>query len=162
MASARACSAAPSESATSLLNKKASEGDAGHMAGSAYCHSEVYDETEGGTDNIIAALKHNDRIHEINLGHVPNELLEEFAALAPEPFPVLTSLRLTSHRESPPVLPESFLGASVPSLRSLRPQASGFVAFHFRQYRHYFCLPMILIILNFGIFRIQDTFLLER
>jgi hypothetical protein len=71
------------------------------------------------TDSIVAALEHNDRVREIDLHYVPNQLLEEFAALLPEPFPVLTSLMLSSRDQSPPVIPESFLGASAPCLRHL-------------------------------------------
>jgi hypothetical protein len=71
------------------------------------------------TDSILAALEHTDRVREIVLETVPNQLLEEFAALPPDPFPVLTCLRLRSIYESPPVLPESFLGASAPRLRHL-------------------------------------------
>jgi hypothetical protein len=74
---------------------------------------------EEGADNIIAALEHNDLVREINLQNVPNLLLEGFAALSPEPFPVLTLLRLRPTHGSPPVLPASFLGASAPHLRYL-------------------------------------------
>ena len=73
-----------------------------------------------GADNIIAALEHNDRVYEINLGNVPNWLLKRLAGVMLGPFPSLTSLVFYSNDEPAPVLPESFLGGSAPRLRSLR------------------------------------------
>ena len=72
-----------------------------------------------GAHNIIAALERNDRVRELDLWNASSSLLEGFASLPPDPFPVLTSLQLHSNDESSPVLPESFLGASAPRLRSL-------------------------------------------
>jgi hypothetical protein len=72
-----------------------------------------------GAANVIAALKHSDRINEINIRGVPNPLLKRFAALRPEPCPALTSLHLGSKHKSPVVLPSSFLGASAPRLQLL-------------------------------------------
>jgi len=71
-------------------------------------------------DNIIAALEHNDRVYEINLGVVPGWLLERLATVMQEPFPVLTSLALWSDEERAPVPPDSFSSGSAPRLRSLR------------------------------------------
>jgi len=75
-----------------------------------------------GADNVIAGMKHKDRVCEITLTGVPSSLLasEIFAAVTQEPFPALTNLDLLSDVGSPPVLPDSFLGGSAPRLRTLR------------------------------------------
>jgi len=67
----------------------------------------------GGIENAIAAHELNDRIRKIVFKDVSDQLLEGFAAVPPQPFPVLTYLRLESSYGSLPVrvLPESFLGA---------------------------------------------------
>ena len=67
-----------------------------------------------GEDNIIAALKHNDRICDVELERVPGLVLKRFAAAMQESFPGLTHLSLwssdeTSNDETVPVLPETFL-----------------------------------------------------
>jgi hypothetical protein len=68
-------------------------------------------------DNIIAVLEHNDRICQIEFEYsTPG--LEKVLAVMQQPFPELTSLYLWSGYEMP-VLPDSFLGGSVPRLRSL-------------------------------------------
>lgn len=71
-----------------------------------------------GTDNIIAALERRDRVCEICLPFVPGRLLEKFVALMQGPFPALIHLTIQSNGESPPTLPDSFLGGSAPHLRS--------------------------------------------
>jgi hypothetical protein len=70
-------------------------------------------------DNIVALLKHNDRICEICLYKVPNLLLEKIcAALIQESFPVLTQLVLASRPEMGFVVPPGPLsGGSAPLLR---------------------------------------------
>ena len=74
---------------------------------------------EQGADNISAALDHRDRVCRISLWSVPNVLFGRFTAAMLEPFPQLTSLALRSDDESALVLPNSFLGGSAPSLRSI-------------------------------------------
>ena len=70
-------------------------------------------------ENIIAAFEQHERISEIYL-HVPNSVFAIFAAVMQEHLPALTRLRLkASNAEIAPVLPEEFLGGSVPDLRSL-------------------------------------------
>jgi len=76
-------------------------------------------EAPGAKSNIIAALEYHNRVREIDLRCVPGWLLERLAAMAQEPYPELTSLELRSNDESAPVLPDSFLGASAPRLRTL-------------------------------------------
>jgi hypothetical protein len=71
--------------------------------------------------NMISVLKRNDRVCKISIDGVPNSFLAEVAATR-ESFPALIELALSSppFGEDPPTLPESFLGGSVPCLRSLR------------------------------------------
>ena len=81
-------------------------------------------------DDIIAALKHNDRIFKIELLDVPSRQLERFVVAMQKPFPKLTSLNIgAAEREKdflyqtppppPPDFPDSFLGGSAPCLKSL-------------------------------------------
>ena len=78
-----------------------------------------------GVVNTIAALKHNDRVSQIDLDYFPFEYVESLAVLQ-KPFPELTHLKLgmTDHRYGRiqcdgPIFPDSFLGGSTPRLRSL-------------------------------------------
>jgi hypothetical protein len=72
-----------------------------------------------GMHNIIAALKHNDRVCEIELWRVPSSLLENVLVAMQVPFSALTDLRLASKDEPAPVVPDLFLGGSAPCLRNL-------------------------------------------
>ena len=72
-----------------------------------------------GVDNILAALKHNDRTCEIILNNVPSSQLETILSELQKPFPTLSSLCIFSIHETAPVQPDSFLGGSAPSLRAL-------------------------------------------
>ncbi|KAI9507657.1 hypothetical protein F5148DRAFT_1203178 [Russula earlei] len=72
-----------------------------------------------GADNIIAALEQRDRIRAIHLRDVPCSLLDTFAPLMHEPFPLLTSLLIRSYREWVPVPPDLSLCGSTPRLRRL-------------------------------------------
>ena len=69
--------------------------------------------------NIIAALRHNDRVSEIELWRVPSLLLEKVLVAMQEPFSALVDLRLASKDEPAPVVPDLFLGISAPCLRNL-------------------------------------------
>jgi hypothetical protein len=71
-----------------------------------------------GVDNVLDALKLEDRIHEINLQLVPSPLLKGIATLK-EPFKALTSLELQTTDENAPALPDSFLGGCAPRLQEL-------------------------------------------
>jgi hypothetical protein len=80
----------------------------------------VYDET---MDNIVAALERNDRVCEIFIKGISHDALEALAAMTAmqNPFPALTHFYLGSpvgESEIAPVLPDSFLGGSAPSLQS--------------------------------------------
>jgi hypothetical protein len=72
--------------------------------------------------NIISAVRHNNRVCEIHhcdgYWKYQYSLLDELAAIE-KPFPALTTLQLSTYGESPPVIPDSFLGGSAPRLRSI-------------------------------------------
>ena len=83
----------------------------------------VYSDEAWDEGDIIAALKHNNRVCAIDLcpRHVPNSQLEELFAAMQQPFPALTRLQLhcEARNETAPVFPNSFLGGSAPRLQSL-------------------------------------------
>jgi len=73
-------------------------------------------------DNIMAMLKHNDRVCGINLRVLSSPLSENIMTAMQEPFPILTSLRLCFADKTTSAIPadhDSFLGGSAPSLQSL-------------------------------------------
>ena len=72
-----------------------------------------------GVIGVVSMLKRHDRVCKIFIDSVPNSLLEELATTN-GPFPALAELGLMSFGGGPPTLPDSFLGGSVPSLRSLK------------------------------------------
>jgi hypothetical protein len=72
-----------------------------------------------GMRNVIAALKHNYHVCEIELWRIPSSLLEQVLASMQMPFPALTNLRLGTKDETAPVVPDWFLGGSAPRLRHL-------------------------------------------
>ena len=75
-----------------------------------------------GADNILAALKHNHRVCQIELLCEPSSELECYtnSAAMQKPFPKLTHLLLGGpSRSSGSILPDSFLGGNAPRLRSL-------------------------------------------
>ena len=71
-----------------------------------------------GMANIVAALEQHRRVCKIAIRGIPNSLVKRFAAMK-KPFPTLTRLELESDDENVPILPDSFLGGSTPSLRIL-------------------------------------------
>jgi hypothetical protein len=69
--------------------------------------------------NIIAALKHHDRVSEIIL-YTTSTVLKRLYKVMKKPYPVLTHLRIhISNSKSVPVLRNTFLGGSAPRLESL-------------------------------------------
>ena len=92
-----------------------------------HCAGEFIDDEPSGVDNVIAALEHNDRVCQIDLGGLTSSqmgYLTDSAAMQ-KPFPELTDLRLAPDMfmsdELGPILPDSFLGGlgTAPRLRSL-------------------------------------------
>lgn len=71
------------------------------------------------TDNIIAALEHGDRVCQIGLRNLPFHHLPLFTEILEESFPALTRLHIDTQYQFPMLHPDSFLGGSAPSLRSL-------------------------------------------
>ena len=71
-----------------------------------------------GMNNIISALERN-HVRKINLAGVSSLQLEKISAAMRKPIPELMHLELWSHDETVPVLPNSLLGGSAPSLRFL-------------------------------------------
>ena len=72
----------------------------------------------GGADNIIAALEHHDRVCYINLNRFRTSLSDRVTAAMQKPFPALTDLHIQSwDMQRVPMIPEAFLGGSVPRLR---------------------------------------------
>ena len=69
------------------------------------------------TDNIIAALGQSSRVYRVSLSDVADQQLGQVLAAMQVPFPELKALELSSNGETPPVIPDSFLGGSVPRLR---------------------------------------------
>ena len=67
--------------------------------------------------DVISVVKRNDRVCQISIDNAPNMLLKEVAAIS-EPFPALIELEISSFEADSPILPDSFLGGSVPNLRS--------------------------------------------
>ena len=73
---------------------------------------------EEGVENLVAVLKHRDRISRIYiLTHVSPS--QKLVAAMEGPFPMLTLFHLTSTDRSLQALPETFLGGSAPCLRSV-------------------------------------------
>ena len=73
-------------------------------------------------DNIIAALEHNDRIYSVELWPILSSQSENVLEAMRRPFPALKRLSLVYEGETLPVLPDSFLGGSTPSLETLKLQ----------------------------------------
>jgi hypothetical protein len=69
--------------------------------------------------NIIAALKHNNRICEMDIFDPPSSEREKVLAALQQPFPALTSLMFAFYTETALVVPASFLGGSAPGLQTL-------------------------------------------
>jgi hypothetical protein len=79
-----------------------------------------HDHLAWDTDNIMAALEHNDRVCEIKLWDASSSQLEKVLGAMQEPFPALTNLLLRCSRSKiAQVIPNSFLGGSAPRLREL-------------------------------------------
>jgi hypothetical protein len=78
----------------------------------------VIDDLHGG-DNVVAALKLNDRVSQITCLNLSSSELERIMAVTQDPFPVLTFLWLEPSDGMAPVTSDSFLGGSAPRLQIL-------------------------------------------
>jgi hypothetical protein len=72
-----------------------------------------------GTDNVVAALEHHDRVSSVILRSLSRSLLERCIKVMQGPFQALTHLVLWTYRLGLVVLPDSFLGGSAPRLQTL-------------------------------------------
>ena len=72
-----------------------------------------------GTDSVLAALGHKDRVCEIVFKHISSPQWENALAAMQVPLPALTRLDLVSEDKTMPIVPDSFLEGSAPRLRSL-------------------------------------------
>jgi len=79
-----------------------------------------FDYITSNADTIVAALEHNDRVHQIKLDHCPSFLFQQVSPVIQKPFPALTDLALEFNSGMVPIVPDSFkfLGGSAPGLRS--------------------------------------------
>ena len=82
---------------------------------SPWDNSEYYRIETTDADNIVAVLERRNRVCRIYISKTSNSHLEAMQ----ESFPELTHLTLWSDRKPMAVLPDSFLGGSVPLLRTL-------------------------------------------
>jgi hypothetical protein len=72
-------------------------------------------------DNVIAAIKHNDRVSNIDFRLFYDiSQLEEVVSVMQVPFPALTELRFIVTEFFTTVIPDSFLGGSAPRLQLLQ------------------------------------------
>ncbi|KAI9452118.1 hypothetical protein BJY52DRAFT_1190522 [Lactarius psammicola] len=78
-------------------------------------------------DDVIAAVENPDRVRYVGVS-VTRSLLGKMAAVMQEPFPMLTHLWLSLKDGNVPVIPETFLGASAPSLRVVHLEGIPFLA----------------------------------
>jgi hypothetical protein len=109
------------------------------------------------TDNIIAAIKHNDRVCRINVCSFFDTiwLLEEIVSVMQVPFPALTYLTLASTNsfETTPVVSDSFLGGSAPRLQHLH-----LGGISFPDYPHCFASNLVDFELRCTVFPTPGTF----
>ncbi|KAH9171744.1 hypothetical protein EDB89DRAFT_2243298, partial [Lactarius sanguifluus] len=86
-----------------------------------YNHSWFSAITSKDKDNIVYALKHRDRVCDVEFSpRVRGSRLEKLVAAMQKPFPLLTRLYICSaFFRDPPVIPAEFLGGSAPRLREL-------------------------------------------
>jgi hypothetical protein len=73
----------------------------------------------GGVENVLPALEHIDRVCELELYDAPYLQLNKVLTAMQRPYPKLTHLLLQPYFNTSPVVPDSFLGGSAPSLSSL-------------------------------------------
>ena len=71
-----------------------------------------------GEDNVIAALKHRDRVCDLSLD-IKGSQFGRMVTEMKKPFPVLTHLRVRSDDRNVPIVPKEFLGRSAPCLQKI-------------------------------------------
>jgi hypothetical protein len=89
--------------------------------------SQVTTLQQSGLTNIVAALDRHDRVCRIKIWGVPISLLK--SAAIKKPFPRLTHLMLRlSYEDNALVIPDSFMGGSLPRLQTLEFRGIPFLA----------------------------------
>ena len=84
-----------------------------------------------GAENVVTALRENNRVYEVYLWGIAARQLEEILTVMQVPFPELTDLDLNALNsngdgETIPAIPDSFLGGSAPLLRNFTTYAIPF------------------------------------
>ncbi len=92
-----------------------------------------------GMDDIIAALGKTNRVYQVFLENLAVWQLVKVLAAMQVPFPELTRLRLYLGGETPPVAPDSFLGASFWVDLPHVCKSASWMAFHSRDCQNCFC-----------------------
>ena len=105
-----------------------------------------------GTDNIIAALGHSNRVCQVILWNLADWQLEEVLAAMQVPFP---ELRFLSSRNM--MKRQSFPNRSWVDLPHICDN-SFWMEFHFRGFKHCYCLLLTLSNFDSPIFLIPSTF----
>ena len=91
-----------------------------HLPLIIFDHDNIFNAGPSQVDNLIAALEHNDRVSQIILYCCTTSQFEYATNSAMQkPFPELTRLQFDMIDDGP-ILPDSFLGRTVPRLRELR------------------------------------------
>ena len=108
-------------------------------------------------DDVVAALKLNHRVSGIHFLKTSDSAWETFAPLMQQPFPALTHLRVHPDLRIENAISRSFLGDPLHLYAY-----SSCLAFHFRHYQNYFCLPPILSAFGITTFHLLGTFLLKE
>jgi hypothetical protein len=96
-------------------------------------------------ENLIAALEHRDRIHQLDIIDPPDSMWQQIATVMQEPFPALTSLWLESHFRAL-LLPDTLLNGSSPYLQCLYLWGISIPS------QDSSCLQLTLQFFNFGVF----------
>jgi hypothetical protein len=76
----------------------------------------ITDESDSisGVDNIIAALERHDRVRQITLEYIPGRKMDTFVPAMLGSFPALEGIILGADGSAMEIVPDSFLGGSVP------------------------------------------------
>ena len=118
-----------------------------------------YHNTQQQMDNIIAALKHNGRVCEIHLIHLRYLEFEYLTGLTSmqTPFPELTGIyiEMLPYDRPMPRFPIPFPSRSWADLHHVYEHIR-WRAFHFRDHRSYFCLPLTSLISTSLVFPVPD------
>jgi len=80
----------------------------------------IFEDDDPDGDDIFAALKHRERITEVDFSGLLGPQLESCVALMQETFPILRTLSLECNEETTLVISDTFLGGCAPRLRNVK------------------------------------------